>query len=215
MDNVNLLLVDDHQMLLDGVKSLLRKNDRFQVVDEALSAESGLAKLRSGLEVDIVITDIGLTGMNGLEFTKMLKKDFPELKVLVLSMHDDRGIISEILEVEADGYILKNSGKAELVNALQQIADNSTYYSREVLQIMMQNMRHEKQVTHEKAQLTEREVEVLKLICEELSSQQIAERLFISKRTVDTHRQNILEKTDCKTLVGLIKFALRNELTEF
>lgn len=212
-DQLRLLVVDDHQMLIDGIKSLLRRQERFNVVAEALDAETALEIIREG-NIDMVITDIRLPGKSGIDLVKIVKKELPKVKMLVLSMHHDQGIASEVLMSEADGYILKNTGKKELIAALEKIADHSTYFSREVLQSMMERMKMGKQQEETRDPLTPRELEVLELICEEYSSAQIADKLFISRRTVDTHRTHILEKTGSTTLVGLIKFAIRNRLVK-
>lgn len=207
-----ILLVDDHQMLIDGIKSLLRKERQFVIAAEALNAESAICVLEH-MPIDIVITDISMPGMSGVDLTRHIKMHFPDVKVLVLSMYNDREVVSEIIMAEADGYILKNTGKQELIQALSQIADNGTFFSNEVVNIMMENTTQLPVATQAQLDmLSEREKEVLSLICLELSSEQIAEKLFISKRTVDTHRKNIIDKTGIRTLVGLIKFALRNKL---
>lgn len=208
---VKILIVDDHQMFIDGIKALLRNEKRFKIVDEALDGSIALEKLKS-TSIDIMITDISMPGMSGTELTRTVKKEYPQIKILVLTMYNDQDVANEILMSEAEGFILKNTGKQELVAALTAIADNGTFYSREVLTNLMMKVKKDKRTEEETHNLTERELEILQLICEELSSEQIAEKLFISKRTVDTHRQHIYEKTKCKTIISLIKFALRNNL---
>lgn len=210
---IKIVLVDDHQMFIDGVKALLRKEKKFEIVGEALNGEQALSFI-SNNELDILITDISMPGMSGVELTKKVKKCKPDVKILVLTMFNDRQVISEIIMAEAEGYILKNTGKQELIHALEKIADNGTFFSNEVVNIMMENSTIQQAETDVRLDfLTERELEILKLICLELTSEQIADKLFISKRTVDTHRKNIIDKTGIHTLVGLIKFALRNKLT--
>lgn len=208
---VRILIVDDHQMFIDGIKALLRNVKRFKIVDEALDGSIALEKLKS-TPIDIMITDISMPGMSGTELTQIVKKEYPQIKILVLTMYNDQDVANEILMSEAEGFILKNTGKQELVSALTSIADDGTFYSREVLTNLMIKVKNDKRTEEETHNLTERELEILQLICEELSSEQIAEKLFISKRTVDTHRQHIYEKTKCKTIISLIKFALRNNL---
>lgn len=203
-----ILIVDDHQMFIDGIKSLLRKQEIFTVVAEALNGAEAL-KIIEKQKIDIVISDISMPVMTGIELTKVIKEKYPEIKVIIVSMHNDHSIVSEILMAEAEGYILKNTGKKELFEALTKVADHGTYYSSEVLSVMMKSVKSEKKQMESAVVLTDREVEVLKLIVAEYSSEQIAEKLFISKRTVDTHRINILAKTNSKTLVGLIKYAVR------
>lgn len=207
----NILIVDDHQMFIDGLKSLLRKQNTFVVVAEALNGKEALVIIENN-KIDIILCDISMPEMDGIELTKIVKEKFPETKIIILSMHNDSSVISEIMMAEAEGYILKNTGKKELFEALTKVANNGTYYSDGVLSVMRQTIKEDKKTDIEIKILSEREIEILKLIVEELSSEQIAEKLFISKRTIDTHRINILTKTNCKTIVGLIKFAIRNKL---
>ncbi|WP_106792389.1 response regulator transcription factor [Aquimarina sp. Aq78] len=209
---VKIMIVDDHQMFIDGIKSLLRKEEYLQIVSEYLCAEDALEQLKKDT-VDIVITDISMPGMSGIELIKTIKSTYSNLKVLVLSMHNDKEVVSEIMMSEADGYILKNTGKQELIEALTRITDNGTYYSKEVLSVMVNKVKKERKIEAETNELTDREVKVLELICQEYSSQEIADKLFIGRRTVDTHRQNILRKTKVKTIVGLIKYGIRNGFT--
>lgn len=208
---IRVLIVDDHQMFIDGLKSLLRKEKSISVVAEALDGASALQILKEQ-EVDLMITDINMPGMSGTELTRKVKADFPNVKVMVLTMYNERGIVSEILMTEAEGYILKNTGKQELLNAISRIADSGTYYSNEVASIMMETVKKEKKIAENTKNLTPREIEIIRLITREFSSAQIAETLFISPRTVDTHRKNILQKTNSKTIVGLIRFAFENNL---
>lgn len=208
---IKILIVDDHQMFIDGIKALLRNEKRFKIVEEALDGNTALEKIKN-TSIDIMITDISMPGMSGTELTRFVKKEYPQIKILVLTMYNEQDVANEILMSEAEGFILKNTGKQELVSALTSIADDSTFYSREVLSNLMMKVKKDKRTEEETHNLTERELEILQLICEELSSEQIAEKLFISKRTVDTHRQHIYEKTKCKTIISLIKFALRNNL---
>lgn len=213
--HINLLIVDDHQMFVDGIKSLLRKEKNVNIVAEASNGLEALDFLKTQ-NVDIAIIDISMPQMSGTELIKIIKKDFPNVKTLVLTMYNDRSIINEILNVEAEGYILKNTGKQELLDAIYRIADNGTYYSSEVVSILMKKIKREETQAKESAQsLTEREQEIVSLIAKEYSSAQIAEKLFISQFTVDTHRKNILKKTNTKTLVGLIKYAIENNLTDY
>ena len=211
---VRVLIADDHQMFIDGLKALLKREKTIQVIGEVSNGLDALEFIRKQ-QPDLLITDISMPGMSGVELTRQVKQNYPEVKVLVLSMYNDREIVSEILMSEAEGYILKNTGRQELMNAINRIVDNSTYYSNEVLNIMMTRMKRQKTIEKNTALLTPREIEIVKLIMEEFSSEEIAEKLFISKRTVDTHRKNIIQKTNTRTLVGLIKFAIENNLVDF
>lgn len=210
---IEILIADDHQMFIDGIKSLLRKELHLDFVGEVHNGSEALVFLENR-KVDLLITDISMPVMDGVTLTKEVKKWYPDVKVLVLSMHDDREIISEILLAEAEGYILKNTGKAELTKAIDYICEGSTHYSREVLQVMMQKVKRQQQTDEETKSLTERELEIVRLIVQEYSTAEIADQLFISPRTVDTHRKNIMAKTNSKTIVGLIKFAFRNGIID-
>lgn len=212
MENeIKIVIADDHQMFIDGVKSLLKKEKNFNFIHEALNAEEALAFISQN-DIDLLITDISMPGMSGTELTKKIKQDFPKIKVLVLTMYNDSAIISEILQSEAEGYILKNTGKQELISAISKIMDDGTFYSNEVISQLLKDNKKKIQPISNREELTAREMEILKLVCEELTTADIAEKLFISPRTVDTHRKNILEKTQSKTIVGLIKYAFENSI---
>ncbi len=206
-----ILIVDDHQMFIDGLSALLADHDDFKVVKETNSGAEALAILESN-EIDLMITDLSMPGMSGLELVKTVKVKYPCIKILVLSMYNDRETVGEILIAEAEGYILKNTGKDELLTALRRIMNENTFYSHEVLSLMFEKLKKDKKKEDAIKELTERELEVLNLIIQENSSEEIAESLFISRRTVDSHRKNIMQKTKAKTLVGLIKFAYQNDL---
>lgn len=210
-DKIKLMIVDDHQMFIDGVKSLLRKEKQFEFTAEANTAEDALRIMEKTVP-DILITDISMPGMSGNELIETVKARNPDVKILVLSMHSEAEVISEIMMQEAEGYILKNTGRQELSSALHKIADGGTFYSDEVLLSLMRRVKKDAKKDKEVVQLSEREIEIVKLIVQELSNEEIAEKLFISKRTVETHRKNINQKTNIKTVVGLIKFAIRNDL---
>jgi len=213
MENeLKIVIVDDHQMFLDGIKSLLKKEKKIHFVYESLNAEDALEFIRKNNNIDILITDISMPGMSGTELTKIIKHQFPHIKVLVLTMFNNPAIINDILQAEAEGYILKNTGKQELLAAIDKIMDNGTFYSNEVMNLMINHNRKKTTSSTEKEELTPRELEILKLVCEELTTADIAEKLFISPRTVDTHRKNILEKSKSRTIVGLIKYAFENNI---
>ena len=211
---IRILIADDHQMFVDGLKALLKREKDLLVIGEVSSGDQA-AEFISHNPPDLLITDISMPGMSGVELTCWVKQHHPEVKVLVLTMYNDREIVNEILMSEAEGCILKNTGKQELTNAIKRIADNSTYYSTEVLNIMMTRLKKHKTIEKNTSLLPPREIEIVKLIMEEYSSEEIAEKLFISKRTVDTHRKNIIQKTNTRTIVGLLKFAIENNLTEY
>ncbi len=211
MNEIKVIIADDHQMFIDGIKSLLRNEKHVQILCEVNSGKAALEAIQSET-FDLLITDVSMGEMSGVELTKLVKRNFPELKVLVLSMHNEKQIISEILLAEAEGYVLKNTGKEELLLAINTIIAGDTFYSKEVLKMMLQSVTQNTKKEEATKDLTERELEIILLIVQEYSTPEIAELLFISPRTVETHRKNIMQKLNTKTIVGLMKFAFRNNL---
>lgn len=211
---IRIVLVDDHQMFLDGLELILSSDTRLEIVTRYTSARKALQNFASD-NPDVLITDLNMPEMSGVELTRELKSQFPESKILVLSMHDDKETVSEILDAEAEGYILKNSDKSELLKAIRAVGAGGTYYSNEIVSIIL-NRFVKKERREELAEvITDREKEVLELIAQELSNDEIADKLFISRRTVETHRKNLMAKTKVNSVVGLLKFAVRNELILF
>lgn len=206
-----ILITDDHRMFAEGLKAMLMTRRNLTAPHIADSGYQALEMLNNE-HFDLLITDINMPEMSGIELTREVKSRFPSVKILVITMHDDQEIVNEILMSEADGYILKNSGRDEFFKAIDSILEDSTYYSNEVLSVLLTRVRKESKINNNTRNLTERELEILSLIAQEYSSGQIAEKLFISKHTVDTHRKNILQKTETRTLVGLIRFAWENNL---
>jgi DNA-binding NarL/FixJ family response regulator len=212
MNEIRVIIADDHQMFIDGIKSLLRNEKHIRILSEVNDGKSALEAINTNT-YDLLITDVSMGEMSGVELTKIVKHNFPELKVLVLSMHNEKQIISEILLAEAEGYVLKNTGKEELLLAINTIIAGDTFYSKEVLKLMLQSVTQNTKKEEATKDLTERELEIILLIVQEYSTPEIAELLFISPRTVETHRKNIMQKLNTKTIVGLMKFAFRNNLT--
>jgi len=207
MDKIKLFLLDDHQIMLDGIKSLLNDDDAFIIVGEATRAEDALKAIPSCYP-DIVISDISLPGMNGIEFTRRLHEEQPKIKVMVLTMSAGDHNINELLKIGVSGYVLKNAGRDELRKALLKISKGEKYFSSEVAEGLMRMK--EGLTTGSDLHLTPRELEVLNLIAKEFSNKQIADELSISERTVESHRKNIFRKTETKSIVGLIRFAIDN-----
>jgi DNA-binding NarL/FixJ family response regulator len=209
-DKIKLIIADDHQMLIDGIKSLLKGEKKFEIIGEATNGNDALLLIEKNIP-DILLTDINMPGMGGLELTKIIKQKFPSVKIIALSMYGDRAVVTDMLQAGISGYILKNTGKDELINALEKVFDGGVFYSSEVSEQMMRSI-SEKKETEETISLTAREIEIVKLIAKEMSNAQIAETLFISERTVETHRKNIFRKTNTKSVVGLLKYAMEHKL---
>ena len=210
MDKVfNVLLVDDHKIVIDGIKSLLHANKYFIVKGFALNGADALSMIKSTeTTFDIVITDISMPGISGTDLCKAIKQFNSQIKVLVLSMHNHVEYVKAAIDADADGYMLKTIGQSELLQALQAIAEKGAYFSQEIIPLLFKEVK-QNHSNHTAVKLTHREQEILDLILKEFTSREIAEKLYISKQTVDTHRLSIMEKTGSKSIVGLIKYALR------
>jgi DNA-binding NarL/FixJ family response regulator len=203
---MKILLVDDHAILSDGVKSLLEKED-YKVVFQADSAERALDFLKKN-EVDLMITDFNMPGMDGLSLIHLVKRISQNIRIIVLSMHDEVHLVKEILKAGVNGYVLKKDTQNELLQAIREVQAGKVFLSNDINKVLIVNLQN----PDEGRLLTDREREILKLIAREFTNKQIAEALFISERTVETHRKNIFKKTGTNSLVGLIKFAYANNL---
>lgn len=205
-------IVDDHQMMLDGLKALLSGEASIKIIGESNNGKIAFDKILIA-QPDVLITDISMPEMNGLELTRAVKEKFPQIKILALSMFGERNTISEMLEAGINGYILKNTGKQELLSAVTKVAEGGMFFSDEVSEELMKPAQIETK-SNEVVSLTPREIEIVRLIEKEYSNAKIAETLFISERTVETHRKNIFRKTNTKSVVGLIKYAMEKKLLQ-
>jgi two-component system, NarL family, nitrate/nitrite response regulator NarL len=209
-EKINLALVDDHQIVIDGLMSLLKGDDKFNFAFAITDPTKVLDQLQQH-PVDILLTDIMMPVLTGNELAKQVRKKFPNVKILALSMSGEGDLVNEMIhEAEIAGYVLKNIGKQELVLALEKIAAGGIYFSEEVVQELERAAQRKKQV--QQAHLTGREIEITRLIEKEYNNKQIAEILFISERTVETHRKNIFRKTNTNSVIGLIKYAYEHKL---
>lgn len=208
--SVNLLLVDDHAIVTDGLIALLSDETHFNIKGVARDGVEALEMLQF-LKVDIVLMDIDMPVMDGIEATKKIKKEMPDKKVLILTMHDEKAMIQMLMDIGADGFLLKNSPKSELVRAIETLSDGSVYFSDEVRSVLLRP--DEKRANNALlAELTEREIEIIKLISEGYSNKQIGDELFISHRTVDTHRTNLMGKIGVHNVAGIVRFAITSGL---
>ncbi|RYD90219.1 MAG: response regulator transcription factor, partial [Sphingobacteriales bacterium] len=195
------------QMVIDGLKLMIEGFNSFEVVGEINHPEQVLEILKTKA-IDILLTDVSMPGMSGIELTRQVRKAFPQIKVLALSMFGDTQVIAEMVDAGVSGYILKNTGKQELLEALNRLAAGQNYFGQD---ITLQLTRSYKQ-GHEESRLTDREIEIIRMIEKDLNNKQIATQLFISERTVETHRKNILRKTSTQTVVGLLKYAYERKI---
>ena len=203
-------IIDDHQIVIDGLHSLLKGYQQFEIVLESNHPETIITALRKQ-PVDILLTDIMMPGMTGVELAKKVKQEFPGIKIVALSMNGEGSLVNQMIEEsEISGYLIKNIGQTEFITALLKIAEGGIYFSDEVLQEMLKAGERRKE--SEESHLTNREIEIIRLIEKEYSNKKIAEELFLSERTVETHRKNIFRKTKTNSVIGLIKYAYEHKL---
>ncbi|MFN4286399.1 MAG: response regulator [Lacibacter sp.] len=207
---VTLAIVDDHQIVIDGLKALLKGSSDYKIIFETTNPQVALRELPK-YEPDILITDMMMPGLNGVELAGQLKKILPRLKIIALSMNGEGSLVNQMIqEADISGYLLKNIGQTEFLQALQKVESGGIYFNESVLDEMLKASEQKQQ--QEETHLTPREIEVIRLIEKEYSNRQIAEALFLSERTVETHRKNIFRKTKTNSVIGLIKFAYERKL---
>ena len=207
---IEVLIADDHQLLIDGIKTTLSDEPDLTIVGEAHNGLQVLKFLKSQ-KADVILMDINMPQMDGLDCTKAVTKEYPDVKIIALSQYAEKRFVKRMVKYGAMGYLLKDSGKEELLEAIRTVHNGERYFCKKLSINFMQD---ELQVEKTKSlfpKLTSREKEVLKLICEEFSSQEIAERLFISFYTVENHRANLMAKAGAKNTAGLVRWAVENE----
>ena len=204
-------LVDDHSLFRNGLRGLLEHYADCRVVYEASGGEEFLAALDT-LETDIVFMDFAMPGMDGARTTELALAHRPDLKIITLSMFGEESYYSRMVQAGARGFLLKDSDIEDVIEAIESVMAGGSYFSPQLLSSLTGRMRTRENISDE--QLSEREREILIAVCRGLSNQEIADELFISKRTVDKHRANILEKTGCKNTASLVVFAIRNGIVE-
>ena len=212
MSSIRIVIADDHKIIRVGLRGLLEREKDIEVTGEAASADEVLNILAIH-PTDVVLMDIDLGDSNGIATTLKIKEIYPLIHVLGLTMHEEPDYIIKMLEAGASGYLLKNAGREELLAAIHAVAKGDSYFSQKVSATLLQAITRQKENPEKKkpaieTPLSDREIEVLRLITQEYSNGEIAEKLFISIRTVDTHRRNLLEKLQVKNTVGLVKYAI-------
>lgn len=217
MKKIKILLADDHQIVLDGLVSILNDIEDFDIIGSVHNGKEAVDFIANQTKPEVVLMDIDMPVMNGILATSEIKKNFEGVAILTLSMHDEKGVIQSLINAGADGYILKNSNKEELEKGIRTVASGGRFFSTEVtMSLLNQSAEIKKNEIIDPVlnELSERELEVLKAVAEGYSNKEIGERLFISHRTVDTHRTNIMKKLDVHNIAGLIRIALKNGLVE-
>ncbi|MES2863316.1 MAG: response regulator transcription factor [Bacteroidota bacterium] len=213
---INIVLADDEVLFRKGISFLLQRESNFNIVFEANDGQELVDYLKS-VEIlpDIVITDLKMPNLNGVETTKILHSDFPELKVIALTSYNTPSFISNMIQVGAVSYIVKNASPEEVVLTINEVATKGFYYNEEVMKVIYKDIISGKQPAKsdlDSMQLTAREIEILKLICKQFNAVEIAEKLCISPRTAEGHRNNLLLKTQTKNIAGLVVYAIQNNI---
>ena len=209
MNKVKILIADDHKILLDGIVSLLQTEPTLWI---SATAGNGyeVMDLVNKNDYDVCLLDINMPGLDGIETARLIKKKKPGIRIIMLTTYNDKEIISELVHIGISGYLLKNSDKHELVEAIKKVMEGRYYFSAEVEEIIMQGVAEKKNT--DVIVLTEREMEIMTLLAKEYTNDKIAAHLHISYRTVETHRKNIMQKTGSHNLAGLLKYAYNKGL---
>ena len=209
--NLKILIVDDHEFFRNGLKMVVNRLKYATVVGEASNGKQFI-ELQKEKQADLVLLDLQMPIMNGIEASEIAIKEFPDLKIVILTMFDDEEYIDKMMNIGVHGFLLKNITKELLDQALQSIASGNTYYSPELWSYFGKKFAEQKKDDKTELQFTKREKEILQLICDGLSNREISEELFISERTVIGHKSNLLSKTNCKSTISLLSFAIKNKL---
>lgn len=217
MDKIRILLADDHALIRSGIATLLQSSADFSIIGEAKDGEEAIQKAKE-LNPDVIVIDLSMPKLSGIEATKIIKKKYPHIRVLVLTMHENEEYVYQILKSGAGGYVLKSAGKEELSSAIRAVARGEKFFSPRVSQIMAEGYLRRAEGDEVKewqsdVPLTRREKEILALVANGLTNQQIADQLYISPRTVDTHRTNIMQKLNIHDVVNLVRYAIEHGIT--
>lgn len=209
-----ILIVDDHQIIIDGIEKIIQGEPDFYLLPSMNNGKEALNVINS-IEVDVVVMDLDMPIMDGVEATRRIKKINPDIKVIILTMHNSPSVVKDLMKLGADAYLLKNSNKEVFVSTLRKVLNNEKYFQDVHSGVVTKSTESLTSSFEDKVKisdLTEREIEILKLICEGFSNKEIGEQLKISHRTVDTHRTNLMKKVEANNVASLIKFAFKNGL---
>ena len=214
---IRVLIADDHTMFVDGIESILNQESKIKLVAKCFDGKTIFDILKTK-EIDVILLDINLPEMNGIEVSKKLSKEYPNVKVLALSMFNEESYVTEILRNGALGYILKNTGRIELVKAIETVNNGETYFSKDVTETIMGSLMKKPAVKKTSSflvpKISRREKEVLQLIINEHTTQEIADQLFISLKTVESHRSSLISKLNVRNTAGLVRAALEHKLLD-
>ncbi|UII25874.1 response regulator transcription factor [Fulvivirga maritima] len=212
MEKISIIIIDDHKIFLEGISSLLEDVPNFEIIGTAGNDKEAYRLLEEH-QINLVICDISMPEINGLDLCVAIKKKYPDTNTLILSSHGDIQSISRGVKYEVDGYLLKNTAKDELIKAIETIHNGGNYFSKDVKDLYIKNA-FERKSLPEQPRLSKKEIGILRLIAEEYTTQEIADKIFISQNTVNTHRRNLLTKLNVKNTAGLVRYAVENQLLD-
>lgn len=216
-DKISVLVTDDHTLFRKGMRYILKSFSEIGEVHEAENGQKAVDFLKDN-PVDIILMDIDMPVLDGKEASKKIIAKYPDIHIIMVSMHESLEVISELIEIGVHSYILKSAQPEEIQKAILSVINNDFYYNQIVSRALHQNLKNHNwnhALENDKSQLTKREIEILALICEELTMKEIGEKLFLSEQTVHTHRKNLMKKTDAKNAVGLVRFAVQHHIVSF
>lgn len=210
----NLIIVDDHKMFLDGILSILNTEKEYTIILTTTKGKEALKymEINDDTRIDLVITDISMPELDGIALNKILKETYKNIKTLVVSMHNNIEMIDKLIENDVDGYVPKNAEKNEFLKAIKLILEGEKYFSKEIKDIYFENKFSKKK--EQEIKLTNREIDVITLIAEEFTTQEIADKLFLSKHTIESYRKNLISKLGVRNLAGLTKYALKKKYVD-
>jgi len=215
MQKIKIILVDDEVLFRKGIYFLLQREENIEIIFEASNGDELIDYLKKNdAHPDIILMDLKMPLLNGVEATKIIRNDFPEIKIIALTSYNTDSFISNMIKIGASSYLLKNATPTEMISTINQVFEKGFFYNETIFEIInrqnISNFKPKSQFTE--ISLTTREREVLELICQQMSAVEIAEKLFISTRTVEGHRINLLLKTEAKNIAGLVVFAIQNNI---
>jgi DNA-binding NarL/FixJ family response regulator len=217
MEEVRILIADDHQLIINGISDMLRSVKRYKIVGRATNGREAVDKTND-TKPDLIFMDISMPVLNGIEATKLISQKHPSIKILALTQHEENEYVKQILSSGGNGYLLKNSKKEEFIEAIETVMKGERYLSKQISEQMISDMIYtdgDDNSRYKEVTLTRREKEIIRKIADELNNQEIADQLFISLRTVETHRRNIMQKLKIKSVVSLLKYASQHHIIDF
>ena len=215
MEKSRVLIVDDHQLIIDGLKAFVNQDESLEFIGECNNGEDAI-RYADALNPDIILMDIEMPKVSGIQASEEIKKAHPDIKIIIISMHQEKGLIKKLIERGVDGYLLKNSSQEEVLSAIGVVRSGKKYFSEDITLALLNKESNTSSFSAGEssilAELTEREIEILKAIAGGQTNKEIGEELHISHRTVDTHRTNLMKKLEVNNVAGLIRFAFKNGL---